>query len=99
MDHHVYFWLNEERKNPADRAIFEQGMAKLFEIPLVAGGRWAIPAKVEIRPVVDQSWDYALTMQFATLADHNTYQAHAGHQTFINTYKEWWAKVRVSDLA
>jgi hypothetical protein len=52
MDHHVYFWLNEERKNPADRAIFEQGMAKLFEIPLVAGGRWAVPAKVEIEPAL-----------------------------------------------
>jgi hypothetical protein len=99
MDHHVYFWLNEERKNPADRAIFEQGLAELFEIPLVAGGRRAVPAKVEIRPVVDQSWDYALTMQFTTLADHEAYQCHAGHQAFIATFKEWWAKVRVSDLA
>jgi len=49
--------------------------------------------------VVDQSWDYALTMQFATLADHDAYQVHAGHQDFINSFKGWWAKVRVSDLA
>ena len=59
MDHHVYFWLKEEFKNSADRAVFEQGLASLFEIGLVKGGRWAVPAKVTIRPVIDQSWDYA----------------------------------------
>ena len=63
MDHHVYFWLKEEYQNDVDRAIFEQGLAALFDINLVAGGRWAVPAKVVVRPVIDQSWDYALTMQ------------------------------------
>ena len=99
MDHHVYFWLTDEKNNPADRAVFEQALAGLFEIPLVAGGRWAVPADIEIRPVVDQSWDYAVTMQFATLEDHDHYQVHPAHSAFIQAYKDWWAKVRVSDLA
>jgi hypothetical protein len=99
MEHHVYFWLKEENQNAADRAVFEQGLASLFEIDLCAGGRWAVPAKVMIRPVIDQSWDYALSMQFATLEDHDAYQVDPDHKVFIATFKEWWAKVLVMDLA
>ena len=99
MEHHVYFWLKEENKNPADCAVFEQGLARLFEIGLVAGGRWAVPANVVLRPVIDQSWSYALSMQFATVAEHDAYHADADHHAFINTFKEWWAKVLVMDLA
>ncbi len=99
MEHHVYFWLKEERQSVTDRAMFEQGLARLFEIPLVKGGRWAVPAKVIQRPVIDQSWSYALSMQFATVADHDAYQDDADHHAFINTFKEWWAKVLVMDLA
>jgi hypothetical protein len=99
MEHHVYFWLKEENQNAADRAVFEQGLASLFEIDLVAGGRWAVPAKVMLRPVIDQSWDYALSMQFETIEDHDAYQVDPDHNVFINTFKEWWAKVQVMDLA
>lgn len=99
MDHHVYFWLKEEFKNPADKAVFEQGLDSLFKISLVKGGRWAVPAKVMIRPVIDQSWDYALTMQFATIEEHDAYQVDPDHNVFINSFKEWWAQVQVKDLA
>jgi hypothetical protein len=99
MEHHVYFWLKDEHKSAADRAAFEDGLESLFKIGLVAGGRWAVPAKVALRPVIDQSWDYALSMQFSTLADHDAYQDDADHHRFINTFKEWWAKVLVMDLA
>jgi hypothetical protein len=98
MEHHVYFWLKEENQNPADRAVFEQGLASLFEIDLVAGGRWAVPAKVMLRPVIDQSWDYALTMQFATIEEHDAYQVDPDHNVFIGSFKEWWKKVLVMDL-
>jgi hypothetical protein len=99
MDHHVYFWLKEEHQNEVDRAIFEQGLASLFQLDLVAGGRWAVPAKVVVRPVIDQSWDYALTMQFETIEDHDAYQDDPDHHVFIHTFKEWWAQVQVKDLA
>jgi hypothetical protein len=99
MEHHVYFWLKEDHQNPADRAAFEQGLQGLFDCPLVEGGRWAVPANVALRPVVDQSWDYALSMRFATLADHDAYQIDPGHLAFINTFKDRWAKVLVMDLA
>lgn len=99
MEHHVYFWLKEDHQNAADRAVFEQGLDSLFKIDLVKGGRWAVPAKVALRPVIDQSWDYALSMQFENLEGHDTYQTSPDHHAFINTFKEWWAKVLVMDLA
>ncbi len=99
MDHHVYFWLKEEHQNAADRGIFEDGLASLFTIELVAGGRWAVPAKVMVRPVIDQSWDYALTMQFETIVQHDAYQTAPVHLAFLTSFKEWWAQVQVKDLA
>ncbi len=99
MDHHVYFWLTEEHQNAADRSTFEQGLADLLEIDLVVSGRWAVPAKVEIRPVVDQTWDYALTIQFQSLEDHNIYQTHPAHEAFLNRFRSWWKQVQVKDLA
>jgi Stress responsive A/B Barrel Domain len=99
MDHHVYFWLKEDHQNAADRAAFEQGLDSLFKIGLVKGGRWAVPAKVMLRPVIDQSWDYALTMQFESIEEHDAYQVDADHNVFIGSFKEWWAKVLVMDLA
>ena len=99
MEHHVYFWLKEEHQNTADRANFEQGLAKLVNVGLVAEGRWAIPAKVMARPVIDQSWDYALTMQFKNIEDHDAYQIDPDHNVFIETYRDMWAQVQVRDLA
>ena len=99
MEHHVYFWLKDDHKNESDRAVFESGLADLFRIGLVKGGRWSIPAKVMERPVIDQSWDYALSMQFANIEDHDAYQEEPNHHLFISSFKEWWAKVLVMDLA
>ena len=99
MDHHVYFWLKKERKNPKDRAAFENALEELCEIPLIESGRWSVPADVPARPVCDLSWDYALDMQFATVAKHNAYQDHPDHVAFVNGHKDWWSKVLVTDLA
>lgn len=99
MEHHVYFWLKDERKNEADRAAFEKGLDGLFELDLVAGGRWALPAAVMPRPVIDQSWDYALTMQFDSIEKHDAYQIDPDHNVFIASFKDWWAQVQVRDLA
>ena len=52
-----------------------------------------------LRPVIDQSWDYALTMQFANVADHDAYQTAPQHEAFIGSHKDRWARVLVMDLA
>jgi hypothetical protein len=99
MDHHVYFWLKDDHKNKEDRARFESGLDSLFKIPLVKGGRWSTPAPVVARPVIDQSWDYALAMQFETIKDHDDYQVDPDHHVFIEACKPLWERVLVMDLA
>ncbi len=98
MEHHVYFWLKEERRNEADRKAFEEGLSGLFRLEGIDGGFWAVPAKVMERPVVDQSWDYALTMTFASVEAQDAYQVDPGHHVFIDSFKDWWARVEVRDL-
>ena len=98
MEHHVYFWLKEEKKNAADIATFEKGLADLFEIAEVGGGVWGKSADTPERPVTDKSFDYALSMRFKSLADHNVYQEHADHDVFVDTFKDWWQKVLVMDV-
>lgn len=99
MEHHVYFWLKDECRTERHHEQFQSALKELCEIPLPDRALWAVPAAVELRPVVDQSWDYALSMSFASVSDHDEYQVHPDHSRFIETYKGWWANVRVSDLA
>jgi len=98
MEHHVYFHLKPERDNPVDRQAFEQGLAKLFEIDVVAGGIWATPATTPERPVIDRSWHYALSMRFDSVAKHDLYQEHPDHDVFVERFRDWWEKVDVRDL-
>lgn len=98
MEHHVYFWLKEEKKNAADQALFEQGLADLFKIKEVDGGRWGKSADTPERPVTDKSFDYGLSMQFDSMADHDVYQADPDHDVFVDAFKDWWQKVLVMDV-
>lgn len=98
MEHHVYFWLNEDRKNPADRAEFEAGLAKLLTLKGLVSGIWGTPAPVMERPVIDSSWDYALSMTFESIEAQDAYQEDPDHHVFIDTFKPWWAKVLVMDI-
>lgn len=98
MEHHVYFWLKEERKNEADLQAFEQGLKKLFSIPGIEKGMWGTPAPVMPRPVIDQSWDYALSMTFASVEAQDAYQVDPDHYVFIDSFKDWWERVLVMDV-
>lgn len=98
MDHHVYFWLKDEHKNEADRKAFEGGLAALLELPGIVSGFWGTPAPVMPRPVIDQSWDYALSMKFDSIEAQDAYQEDPDHHVFINSFKETWAKVLVMDV-
>lgn len=99
MEHHVYFWLKEQRKTEDDRAEFEAGMSRLAESVTLDAGRWGPPAATQARPVTDHSWDYGLSFTFATLDDHERYQSgDPHHKEFVETFKDWWDKVLVMDL-
>ena len=98
MEHHVYFWLKEERKNEVNRVVFEKGLADLFGIDEVAGGMWGGSADTPERPVTDKTFDYALSLEFDSLDDHNVYQDHPDHDVFVAAFKDWWERVLVMDV-
>ena len=99
MEHHVYFWLKDERKNEADVAVYEAGMEKLCQSPVIAGGGWGKPAPTTPRAVTDHSWDYGLSLRFAAMEDHDRYQNTDPHHTeFVESFKDWWDRVEVRDL-
>ncbi len=100
MEHHVYFWLNEDRKNEVDIQAFEEGIRSLCESPNIASSHWGKPASTAERPVTDHSWSYGISLKFDSMEDHDRYQeGDVIHDQFIADFKDWWAKVLVMDLA
>jgi len=100
MEHHVYFWLDEAHQTDDQRATFEAGLDALLKSPHIGSGHWGIPAKTASRPVTDHSWDYAISLKFDSMDDHDRYQeADPIHDKFIEDFKNRWAKVLVMDLA
>lgn len=100
MEHHVYFWLKKERADESNREIFEEGIKALSLSPNIAGSYWGRPAKTAERPVTDHSFDYALSLKFDSMESHDRYQeGDAVHDEFVATFKDWWARVLVMDLA
>jgi Stress responsive A/B Barrel Domain len=97
MTHTVFFWL---KKNvpPTERARFETSLRTLLTIP--HGGRAVIgrPAATPKRDVIDDSYDFALELDFGTVDEQNAYQAHPIHLEFVNSQKAKWERVSVYDF-
>ncbi len=98
MQHHVYFWLKEEKKTEEARAEFTKGLELCKNVPSVSGGSWGVSAGTPERPVTDKSWDYALYLSFDSVEDHNAYQVHPDHDVFVNNCKDFWSKVTIMDV-
>ncbi len=94
--HQVYFWM-KPGMSPEDRRAFEDGMRSLFEIDVVRSGRWGKPAPTPSRSVTRNDFDYSLTLEFGTVTDHDVYQTHPEHQTFVDQFHPWFHTVRVYD--
>ena len=96
VTHSVYFWLDPALTH-AQRAEFEQGLTALFDIDTVAAGRFGAPAPTPQRPVTQNSFDYALFLEFDSVEAHNVYQDHPGHAVFVQKFSPWFREVRVFD--
>ena len=96
MIHTVFFWLKDGLSDD-QIARFESELAKLPEIDVVGAGVIGKPAATEARPVTDHSFSYHLSLTFASIDDHNTYQVHPEHDAFVANCKELWDRVVVYD--
>ena len=97
MTHTVFFWLRADL-SAEERSAFEGGLRSLLTIPGVSRAVIGRPAATPKREVIDDSYDWALELDFATLADQDVYQVHPTHVAFVEAHKAKWERVRVYDF-
>lgn len=95
--HSVYFWFKPDA-DPATVGRFEEGLEKLTQIPEIKTAHYGRPEATPKRPVLDDSYAWALVETFEDLAGHDRYQAHPLHQEFLREFSASWEKVRVYDV-
>jgi hypothetical protein len=94
--HNVYFWLDPSLTDE-QKAAFEEGLATLVKIDVIADGRFGGAAATPQRPVTQNTFDYALVLEFASVEKHNEYQVHPDHDVFVKQFSQWFKEVRVFD--
>jgi hypothetical protein len=97
--HTVVFWLRKDL-TPAEREAFRtEGLESLRGVPSVSALYVGTPAAIPPRPVVDASYDFAITVLFEDVAAHDAYQPHPVHQAFVSRFKSCWTRVQIYDAA
>jgi hypothetical protein len=97
MTHTVFFWLKDSL-DAAGRAEFESSLRTLLGIPEAARATIGRPAATPKREVIDDSYDYALELDFVSVEAQNAYQAHPVHAKFVDSQKVKWSRVQVFDF-
>ena len=96
--HNAYFWLRKDLSTE-DRAIFERELMELSKISYLERGFAGASAPIEKRAVTDNSFDYATSLHFKSLDDHEYYQKECKvHAKFVSTCKSYWVKVLIYDI-
>lgn len=96
--HSVYFWLKPEL-SPAQRAEFRAGLEALTGVKAVEKVHIGTPAATAKRPVIDDSYAFALTVICRDVAAHDAYQVDPLHLAFVDRFKTFWSRVQIYDAA
>ena len=96
--HNAHFWL-KKNLTPEDRITFEEEVRRLAQISYLERGFAGRPAPTEERPVTDHSFDYATSLHFKTMADHEFYQKECkDHARFVSRCRAFFDRVIVYDV-
>jgi hypothetical protein len=98
LTHTVFFWLKPELTS-AERESFLTGLKSLGQIPGALRFIIGQPAATPKREVIDDSYDFALELDFESLAAQDEYQIHPTHLAFVDGCKQYWNRVQVYDFA
>ena|SRR5215213_6693536 len=97
--HNAHFWLKKDL-SADDRTTFEIEVKRLAQISYLERGFAGKPAPTEARPVTDHSFDYATSLHFKTLADHDFYQRECkDHARFVSTCQAFFERVVIYDVS
>lgn len=96
--HSVFFWLKPEL-TPEQRAEFKRGLDSLTSIKSAEAVYIGVPAPTAKRPVIDDTYSYALTLVCRDVAAHDAYQVDPAHKAFVEKFKPYWSRVQIYDAA
>lgn len=96
--HFVVFYL-KSGLTAEQRADFKAGLESLGRIPALKGFHLGTPAGTTPRPVIDASYDFAITCLLADVAAHDAYQVDPIHTAFVERFKSFWTRVQIYDAA
>ena len=93
--HVVFFWLkNEDEKT---KKAFMTELRKFIDnVDLIKSQHIGTPADTD-RPVIDNTYSFSLILSFDSKKEHDIYQEHSLHKTFIENASSLWEKVQVYD--
>tara|TARA_B100000242_G_C42592952_1_gene280391 strand:+ start:200 stop:499 length:300 start_codon:yes stop_codon:yes gene_type:complete len=94
--HTVFFWLKADLSN-ALKEKFAKNIKTLGDIFSVESFHLGTPAPTPKRPVVEDSYDYAITVILKDMDAHNEYQADPIHLAFVDKCKDLWERVVIYD--
>ena len=95
--HTVLFWLRKDITE-SDRQCFFKEVDELREISCIRDFHMGIPAKTPPRPVVDDSYDCAITVTLDSLDAHDEYQLDPLHKSFVDQCSSLWERVVIYDF-
>lgn len=97
--HSALFWLRKDLST-SERNAFAAEVRLLATIPYLQSGFVGTPAQTEHRSVVDHSFDFATSLHFKSLEDHEFYQTKCEHHArFVSNCQSLWERVVVYDIA
>ena len=94
--HTVIFWLRKDLTHE-DLALFEQELCLLEKISTVEQLFIGRPSATAKRPVIDDTYDFCLTVALKNLAAHDVCQEDPLHLAFIENCSHMWERVKIYD--
>ncbi|MEC7487761.1 MAG: Dabb family protein [Verrucomicrobiota bacterium] len=93
--HTVLFWLRKDlSSNELER--FKAALGSLKDIPSATAVYVGSPSSTPTRPVIDESYDFCLTVLLKDMAAHDAYQESPIHLAFLEN-KGLWERVQIYD--
>jgi len=94
--HTVIFWLKKDLSED-QQVVFTNEVKTLGEISSVESFHIGTPAPTPKRPVIEDSYDYAITVVLKDMEAHDDYQVDPTHLDIIHKCKDFWERVVIYD--
>ncbi|MGE4285311.1 MAG: Dabb family protein [Phycisphaerae bacterium] len=93
--HSVYFWLKKDVTDE-QRAFFKTCLDRLKNVEEAVAVYTGSPSTTN-RPVIERSYDFALTLVFKDMPAHDAYQVSPPHKQFLKDCSAMFDRLVIYD--